>query len=80
MKQLNGQEKQPIRAEKSLIIPDPKNIPQIVKDRPDNYILACALSAQASFIVSGDKYLLSLKKFQGIPIITPKEFLRRFQK
>lgn len=48
----------------------------IVKEDPsDNKFLACALAAQASFIVSGDKHLLRLKEFWGIPIITPHEFL-----
>ena len=53
----------------------------IIKDDPsDDIFLACALSAQASFIVSGDKHLLNLKKFQDIPILTPHQFLSQFQK
>ena len=40
--------------------------------------LSCALAAEADFIVSGDKkHLLALRQFQGIPIISPAEFLRR---
>ena len=63
------------------IIVNPKNIPDIIKDDPsDNIFLACALSAQASFIISGDKHLLNLKEFQDIPILTPHKFLNRFQK
>jgi len=44
-------------------------------DPEDNKFLACAISCQASFIISGDEHLLRLKKFQGIPIVTPKKFL-----
>lgn len=55
-------------------------IEEIKEDPTDNSFLACALSAQASFIVSGDKHLLTLKEFQGIPILSPKEFLGRFKK
>lgn len=53
----------------------------IIKDDPsDNIFLACALSAQASFIISGDRHLLNLKKFQNIPILTPQQFLNKFKK
>lgn len=52
----------------------------IKEDPPDNYFLACALSSGASFIVSGDKHLLKLKESQDISILTPKEFLKRFNK
>ena len=51
-------------------------VAEIIKeDLADNEILACALSARASFIVSGDNHLLVLKSFGGIPIVTPKEFI-----
>lgn len=47
-------------------------------DPDDEMILECALAAEADFIVSGDKkHLLMLRQFQGIPIVSPAEFLRR---
>jgi putative PIN family toxin of toxin-antitoxin system len=47
-------------------------------DPDDEMILECALAAEADFIVSGDKkHLLALRQFQGIPIVSPAEFLRR---
>jgi predicted nucleic acid-binding protein len=40
--------------------------------------LECALAGEADFIVSGDKkHLLALRQFQGIPIVSPADFLRR---
>lgn len=45
----------------------------------DNHFLACALSSGASFIVSGNKHLLSLKNFKGIPILSPQQFLKRMK-
>lgn len=52
---------------------------KIIKEDPsDNNFLACAVSCQASFIVSGDKHLLKLGNFLDIPIISPKEFIKRF--
>jgi putative PIN family toxin of toxin-antitoxin system len=47
-------------------------------DPDDEMILECALAAEASFIVSGDKrHLLALRQFRGIPIVSPGDFLRR---
>lgn len=53
-----------------------KEVDIIKEDTPDNNFLACAESCQASFIISGDKHLLKLKEFQGIPIVSPKGFLK----
>ena len=47
-------------------------------DPGDEMVLECALAAEADFLVSGDKkHLLALKQFQGIPIVSPAEFLRK---
>jgi putative PIN family toxin of toxin-antitoxin system len=43
-------------------------------DPDDNHILAAALDANCSLLVTGDADLLALKKFQGIDIVTPREF------
>lgn len=49
-------------------------------DPDDEMILECALAAEVAFIVSGDKkHLLALRQFQGIPIVSPAEFLRRLR-
>lgn len=47
-----------------------------VKDDPtDNKVLECAVSCNADYIISGDQHLLKLKEFNGIKILTAKEFL-----
>ena len=51
--------------------------PVELRDRDDLHVLACAVAAQADAIVSGDKDLLSMGSFQGIPIIQPTEALTR---
>jgi putative PIN family toxin of toxin-antitoxin system len=56
-------------------IDKPKEKIKICRDPADNAILACAQSARANFIISWDKDLLSLSPFQGIPVLTPAEFL-----
>jgi len=63
------------------ILVHPKEMPSIIKkDSFDNNFLACALSSQASFIISGDKHLLKVKEFKGVLILPPKEFLRKYTK
>lgn len=52
----------------------PAQIPPTVLDDPDDdHVLACALAGNAELIVSGDRHLLSLKTFRGVPIDTPAE-------
>ena len=41
----------------------------------DDAVLACALAAQATYIVSGDPHLLGLKRYRSIQIISPHTFL-----
>ena len=49
----------------------------ILQDPKDEIFLSCALDAGADVIVSGDRHLLSLKAFEGIPIVLVRQFLDR---
>jgi putative PIN family toxin of toxin-antitoxin system len=49
-------------------------------DKDDQKFLELAISAQADYIVSGDKDLLELKEIKGIKILSPKEFLMFLEK
>lgn len=64
-----------IVATHSMIFPDPKVVPRIVKDTPDNFVLAAAIAANARYIVTGDADLLQLKEYSGILIITPAKYM-----
>jgi putative PIN family toxin of toxin-antitoxin system len=46
----------------------------ISEDKKDNIFLECADQGKASYIVSGDDHLIKLKKFQGIKIVTARDF------
>ncbi len=48
----------------------------VVRDPKDNHVIACALSANAEYIVTRDKDLLILKECGRIKILTPEEFLK----
>lgn len=50
--------------------------PVVLSDPDDDEVLACAIAANAQFIVSGDRDLLSLKAFRGIPIVGTAEAIR----
>ena len=47
----------------------------IAADPDDNMVLACALETEVDYIVSGDRHLTGLGDFQGIPILSPRDFL-----
>jgi putative PIN family toxin of toxin-antitoxin system len=52
----------------------------ITEDPPDDRYLECAVEGEASYIVSGDQFLLRLGAYQGIPILTPRAFLEVLQR
>lgn len=55
----------------------PQTVPAVIADDPDDdSILACAVVGQADLIISGDRHLLQLKEYAGIPIVRPMDFLR----
>ena len=50
------------------VTPEALPTPVIERDPDDDHVLACAVSAEARLIVSGDSHLLDLKAYQSIPI------------
>jgi putative PIN family toxin of toxin-antitoxin system len=52
---------------------------RVLADDPDNRVLECALAGRAQLIVTGDRAMLDLKDFEGIEIVTLREFLRRVE-
>ena len=56
---------------------EPKNTVEVFNDDPDNRVLECAESGQADVIVTGDKEMLLLKRYQGIQLITLRDYLAR---
>lgn len=50
-----------------------------LRDLKDTKIIACAISAKADYIVTGDKDLLILKEYKGIRILNPRNFLTLFK-
>jgi putative PIN family toxin of toxin-antitoxin system len=48
------------------------------RDPKDNKFLGLALTANASCITTGDKDLLELNPFRGVPILNASDFLKEF--
>ncbi|OHC63391.1 MAG: putative toxin-antitoxin system toxin component, PIN family [Rhodocyclales bacterium GWA2_65_20] len=61
-----------------VIEPPPLAVP-VCRDPDDDAVLALTLAAQVDLIVSGDDDLLALMHFQGIPIVTPAQAIRRIE-
>lgn len=55
----------------------PVEVPEL-RDPDDAIVLATAVAANAEAIVTGDRDLLVLNEFSGIPIVTPQDFLSRY--
>ena len=47
----------------------------VVPDPDDDKFIACALALKAGCVVSGDKALVDVRLYQGIRIVTPREFV-----
>lgn len=53
-----------------------EEIPRVVRDARDDYLLAYAFVGRADYLVTGDDNLLSLTEMEGLKIVTPSEFAR----
>jgi len=54
----------------------PASLPHpVCRDRDDDKVLATAVAGQADIIVTGDDDLLVLVEYQGIRILSPRQFV-----
>lgn len=63
----------------SQITPGELKLDFITEDPSDNIFLACAVEGKANFIIYGDNHLLQQGTYQGIQIITPREFVEHLK-
>jgi putative PIN family toxin of toxin-antitoxin system len=62
-----------LRTRTHLVDPAPLPIP-VCRDPDDDTILATARTAECDAIVTGDKDLTDLQRYEGVSILTPSEF------
>lgn len=58
----------------------PQERTRVSSDPDDEKYLEAAIACQADYLVTGDRDLLSLKKFGTTRIVSPKEFVEVLQK
>ena len=51
--------------------------PIVTADPNDDMFLVCAITAQAKYVVSGDRHLLDLANYENIPIIFIQNFFQQ---
>ena len=56
------------------IVPVYKNVKVVADDPEDDKFIACALEAGADYIISSDKHLLFLERYDSVQILSPKDF------
>ncbi len=59
----------------AIVVEDRAIAPVVAADPADDIYLAAAAEGLADYIVSGDRHLLDLFVYEGIPIVTPRRFL-----
>ncbi len=65
------------RAMKNMRMINPSRKLKIIKEDPaDNKFPECALEAKAEYIISADKHLRNLRKYEGIKIVSSGIFLK----
>jgi putative PIN family toxin of toxin-antitoxin system len=56
----------------------PQENPPVTEDRADDKFLAAAVTAPAEAIITSDRHLLAVHPYQGIDILPPPVFWKRF--
>ncbi|MBI4677291.1 MAG: putative toxin-antitoxin system toxin component, PIN family [Elusimicrobia bacterium] len=62
---------------RSLVVIPSRHFNAVPEDPQDNEFLDVAVEAGADVLVSGDRHLLGIEVFRGIPIRSPAAFLAR---
>jgi putative PIN family toxin of toxin-antitoxin system len=65
-----------LRLRVRIVEPTPLSAP-VSRDADDDVVLATAVAAGASLIVTGDQDLLVIGRHNGIDIVSPRDFLKR---
>jgi len=58
------------------LTPGRLQLPGLTRDPKDDAVVACAGEGGADCIVSGDRDLLVLGEYEGIQVVTPRQFMQ----
>jgi len=60
-----------------IVVPGLSGVARVIPEDPtDEMFLSAALDAQVDLIISGDRHLLDLGEYKGIPVVTARQFLK----
>lgn len=51
------------------------DVHRVAEDEEDDLVRATDVAAHADYLITGDRYLLEIGAFRGVPIVTPRESL-----
>jgi putative PIN family toxin of toxin-antitoxin system len=57
------------------LTPGELQLPGVTCDPKDDPVVACAVEGQVDYIVSGDQDLLELGEYEGVHVVTPRQFV-----
>jgi len=66
--------------ERAELVEIERELPLLMEDPDDNKFLNCALFGRANFLVTSDHHLLKLKRYLGVRVCKPSQFLRALQR
>ncbi len=61
------------------VVESAEKVTGVCKDPDDDKFLSCAVSAEADYIVSGDRDLCALEEYRTVKIISADELLKLFK-
>jgi uncharacterized protein len=68
------------KLESAALVIEPNLTLTVITDDPDDdRVLECAVAGRVDYIVSGDRHLLKLGSYQGISIVTAREFMNAIE-
>ncbi|MBM4027286.1 MAG: putative toxin-antitoxin system toxin component, PIN family [Planctomycetes bacterium] len=66
-----------VLAASAILVPDRKPPSPICSDPADDMFLLCAADGRAAAVVTGDRALLRVGAFEGVPVLTVRQWLDR---
>lgn len=62
------------------LVPIERELPLLMEDPDDNKFLNCALFGKANFLVTSDHHLLKLRRYLGVRVCKPSQFLKALRR
>lgn len=62
----------------AVVIHTPPLAVQVCTDPDDDKFLACAIAGRTRIVTSGDKALLATSGYEGVTVLTPRQFVDKY--